>query len=225
MRLDAEIARPFELPRRRACRRRGLVQGRGRCAADCHLAFAPPAPRPSRRRARHGAGGAACAARAIDDPVPKAKPWACRRSPDIMPPDCCAGAAAPRGARPGGNQSRRRARSWLNHRRRPPRARSTRRLLEGVAIPFLTARPSPAEPSPRNGLSEECAGAVDFRAALGRRRRLAPRRGRRRAPHHAAASATTSATHVVFSCVEYGRRDCGALPRGAFSAAKTTRPL
>jgi hypothetical protein len=51
------------------------------------------------------------------------------------------------------------------------------------------------------------------RAALGRWRSLAPRRGRRRAPHHAASSSAASATHVVFSCVEHGRRECSAARR------------
>ena len=98
-------------------------------------------------------------------------------------------------------------------------ARTTRLACEGS---FLDAEANEPRKHAAGLLLSRSSGS---RAALRRRRGLAPRSGRRRAPHHTTTATTTAATHAVFSCVEYGRRDCGALPRGAFSAAKTTRPL
>ena len=93
-------------------------------------------------------------------------------------------------------------------------ARTTRLACEGS---FLDAEANEPRKHAAGLLLSRSSGS---RAALCRRRGLAPRSGRRRAPHHTTTATTTAATHAVFSCVEYGRRDCGALPRGAFSAAR-----
>ena len=93
-------------------------------------------------------------------------------------------------------------------------ARTTRLACEGS---FLDAEANEPRKHAAGLLLSRSSGS---RAALRRRRGLAPRSGRRRAPHHTTTATTTAATHAVFSCVEYGRRDCGALPRGAFSAAR-----